>query len=246
MSGKIKEEISDNKTPSPVSETRKLSERLRNDSQFQCDALLCCSAAQLTLAFLVYFIAIPPLETILFGGIAALVIIFSFLERDRGRRYLIIRRILTLSTLLFAIILTAVFSLLTVMTAEYDPLPSYPTVYPISIMISNLLFPVLLIMQTAIACCVSNLRKFDIGLIRFVSILSLAVTIFFCTYVMQLQFNGGEMIITRKHEFPLVLFGFDLSFTVAIDNFLTRILMCASGAAVTVLSFIVKSSKKSV
>jgi len=227
---------------------------LRTDPQFQCDTVLTASVLQLFLLFTMYFIALRSLSLLIFALPAAATLLLYRVERKRirdhernnGRIQRIIRRIIAVTATAVPFVIFAALTLFFLCTNELLNVTGLGVEYSISLLVATMLLPMLAVTQAALSICIKSRRRFDLMLMRITSIVVFLSTVSMCVFILNLRFEptslsaAPENFITTVHPFSFSILGMDIDFTIAVDNILTRILLCGSGAAAVITSFLLK------
>lgn len=209
------------------------------------DILLVVSVAQLILAFALYMVAVINIWwVLLISVIIAGLAVLSYFKFDRRTPRIIIR-ILCISFAAVPFVLGAVYiaSLYfeAVKTNDPDVMQYFLSLFWLTFTV-GVLSP-LLFLQPVFVMNATARRRFDMVMLRIVTIATFACSIILCVFALEFKIDDGQLLNTSTTYAP-VIFGEQINFTLAIDTVITRILFCALGAAMIVCSFLVRSKKK--
>jgi len=232
---------------------------LCTDPQFQRNTALAASALQLFLLFTMYFIALRPLSLMIFALPAAVIFLLYRLERKRvrdhepgsGRIQRVLRHIIAIAATAVPLVIFATLTAFFLYTNEPLNVTGLGVEYSISLLVATMLLPILLMIQAALSVCIKSRCRFDLVLMRITSIVVFLATLSMCVFILDLKLeatslsSAPENFITTIHPFSFSMLGMDIDFTIAIDNILTRILLCGSGALSVIASFLLKPSTDS-
>ena len=213
-----------------------------NEAKVQ-NMLLGASVIQLLLALLMYML--PSVRTSLLLGEAAAGIVLALVVRyapmeKRAVRVLV--RVVVIAVLALTTILTIVVVLMT--NASRQPTdteaPSIILTTSNYFMLAAVALPPVLFLLPSLSLNARRRRRFDVVLLRIVTILSLIGVLLLTIFALSYAPYGEPTILTSAVYTP-VLFGHTFTININIDNILTRVLLCLCSAVMVFLAFYLRS-----
>ena len=207
------------------------------------NGLLLASAAQLLLAFLLYFLAAISFTTIMIeAGISLVLALLARYGGDSGRLLRVLTRALFTVYLLLTIALGGALVIFSLIQPNLGGNEEIRLIIERDIWftIAFAVLPLLLFIQPALALLARYRRRYDFVLIRVTGILVFILSFLLCAFL--LDSEGGSYILTSVTYRP-VLFGQEIVIPIAFDNILTRILFCLCSAAFILFSFKIHTIK---
>lgn len=180
------------------------------------------------------------LISVIIVGLAVL----SYFKFDRRTPRIIIR-ILCISFAALPLLLGAVyiasFYFEAVKTNDPDVMQYFLSFFWLTFTV-GILSP-LLYLQPVFVMNATARRRFDMVMLRIVTIATFVCSIILCVFALEFKIDDGQLLNTSMTYAPVIL-GEQINFTLAIDTVITRILFCALSAVMIVCSFLVHSKKK--
>lgn len=213
-----------------------ISEKFKWFTDERCiEGLPSVAVLQVILALLLYMIASVEWSFWLVATAAALVLGLVGIYKGDNRGARIILRVVIIAFIAALIAFDIVALYVSLRYSEYDY--KVDLVLLLSFSLSALLF-----VQAAVSSLAKHRRKFDLVLLRVIGIIVLAMSVLFCIFGLEYKV-GGVPLIVRSFSTPEI---FGMSFEVAIDNIVTRLLFSLFSVAFVFMSFKLRafSSKK--
>jgi len=191
---------------------------------------------QVILGLLLYIIASIEWSFWLGAMVAALILGFIGNYKGDNRKTRILLRVVFIAFIAALFVFDIVALCISIMYSEYDY--RVDLVFLLSFSLSAMLFA-----QAAASSMVKFRRKFDLVLLRVIGIIVLAMSLMFCTFGLGYKVDSGTPLVLRSFTTPEI---FGMSFEVAIDNIITRLLFSLLSVAFVFMSFKIRavSSKK--
>lgn len=209
------------------------------------DILLVVSIAQLITAFLLYLLETTVIPVLLAESLAVigLTLLAHFRYENRAVRILlcVIDIFLIAVPFLFSVIFILLYYTEAVPYPDTDTMIQFQADFWMTFAV--IAMPPFLFMQPVFVVNATARRRFDMVLLRIVTLLTLLFSILLCAFALAYKPDGNQLILTSQ-TYSWNIFGSAINFTVAIDSIFTRILFCTCSAVLTVLSFRIRSNKK--
>lgn len=206
------------------------------------DVLLVLSVAQLVLGLTLYMLAAISFWCILlFTGIVVAMAVLSYFKFNQRAPRIALRALcIFLGTVPFVIWL--VFNILVYREASAysDPVAMQQFYSWLWLTFAIAVMSPPLFLQPVFVVNAGSRRRFDMMMLRIVSIVTCVDAVILCTLALEYKINNDQLLNTAATYSP-VIFGEQINLTVATDNILTRVLFCALSAAIITLSFRIHS-----
>lgn len=217
---------------------RPLLSRLDWFTEERCaDGLPSVAFLQIILALLLFMIASLRWELWLFTSAAALVVGLAGYYKGDTLAVRVVLRVLLIA-------LTAgIIGLGIAGTAiVFGSVPVEETGALMDVVLLLLLsFSFMLFVQAAASSLAKERRRFDLVLLRVIGIIVLVLSLVFCVFGMEYKDEYGLPLIARSFSTPEI---FGMSFEIAIDNLVTRALLCFLSVCFVFMSFRISSLPK--